>query len=216
MDKFGVADETKLYSMLPAALAKFQARHVWDFLIPPVTTFATVANQDWVNVPANLFKVLGIWKTNYEILRMSRKQWTRFKAFGTLTETRGQYYAHFGRRIYLSPVPNSAETYNILYYASLPNLALSQVPHAYHYYIQKILETMGVPKAVLPDLPNPYPAFKAEEELAFKQALEVEFEQPDDSLKIELSNTNRTINMQKRGMRRGKNRLFAPGFAVNR
>jgi len=202
--------------MVPTALAKFQGRHVWEFLISPPTTFASVANQDYANGPGDLFKVLGIWKANFEIRRMTRKQWTRFKAFGTLAETQGQYYTQFGRRIYLSPRPTSAETYNLLYYPSSANLNLQQVPIAYHYYIQKILETMGVPKATAPDVPNPYPAFKTEEELAFKQALEIDFEQPDDDLKVELSNTNRTINVLKSGMRRGKNRTFLPGFAVNR
>lgn len=216
VDKFGISDEARLFSLLPSAIVKFQSKHIWDFLIAPPTTFATVANQDYVVGPNNLFKVVGIWKTDYVIRRMSRKQWTRFRAYGTLTETQGQFYAAFGRKIYLAPRPTSAQTYNLLYYPMNSNLSLGQIPEAYHFYIQKILETMCVPKATLPDVPNPYPAFRAEEEAAFRDASAIDAEEGDETLKVELSDTNRLINTNKRGMRRSNRTFGLPGFAVNR
>lgn len=198
--KFGLANEDQLYDLLPEAIAEFQSAHTWEFLTNKPRTVTNVSGQDYINPGGDFWKVVALGWASVPVMDwISRQEYNARKLGGSTAVNECVNYTEIKNLIYLSPAPTGQRSFTLIDQPFETNLALNQIPGAFHNAIQKLLEALAVP------WDNPvYPVVTALADKAVNGAIGVEQSRPQRRQRLELSHEQKLLNRYKYSKRRGR------------
>lgn len=198
LDEYGLANRDKSATLLPAAIDIFLGANVWDFMIPRSKELKTVANQDYIVMPGDYYKVLSLRKPNYKTWKTNYIWMEEKRASLVSSSVKGLYYCQMGNRIELWPTPISVETYNFLGAVSGENLQLETIPRPYHPLIQQILLAKRIPRTHAS-----FGEIRKETNEVLAAAIAIANDQPDVQQPVELDAIQKRLNYLKYGHSRG-------------
>lgn len=205
IQRFGLADEDVVTSMLPAAIAKFLGTNTWEFLWKNAS-LNSVANQEYLTPPTDFWKLVTIRRTDYPVEYITPQEYDKRIAVGGSGGVEGTSYTIKGKRIYLEPTPSGVVAYTITYCPLATNVSLEQIPGSYHFAVQAILESEATPMEHAA-----YPVAVRNAELAVDNAIAIDNQQPQRTVRSRLDPIQEVLNVGKYRKQRGRGTPFQFG-----